>query len=150
MYPAKGFPGGVNGKESFNAGHARDAGLICGWGRSPGGGNGNPPQYSCLGNPMYRGAYGLIKGWTQLKDWAHVPYNVHPMLGRDKISPAATEEPRLGQRGCLLAQGLPALLLRGFTWTHVTLSSPPFPTLPQKEGEHRPEGNLLGQIGQTP
>jgi len=41
---------------SANAGDARDAGLIPGWGRSPGGGNGNPLQYSCLGNFMGRGA----------------------------------------------------------------------------------------------
>ena len=54
------------------------------------------------------------------------------MLGRDKISPAATEEPILEQRGCLLVQGLTAVLLSGLTWTHVTLSRPPFPTLPQK------------------
>ena len=32
-------------------------GSIPGWGRSPGGGNGNPLQYSCLGNPMDRGAW---------------------------------------------------------------------------------------------
>ena len=32
--------------------NARDTALICGSGRSPGGGNGNPLQYSCLGNPM--------------------------------------------------------------------------------------------------
>ena len=38
-----------------NAGDARDAGLIPGWGRSPGGGHGNPLQYSCLENPMDRG-----------------------------------------------------------------------------------------------
>ena len=36
--------------------NARDPGLILGWGRSPGEGNGNPPQYSCLENPMDRGA----------------------------------------------------------------------------------------------
>ena len=36
---------------------ARDAGLIPGVGRSPGGGHGNPPQYSCLENPMDRGAW---------------------------------------------------------------------------------------------
>ena len=40
-------------------------------GRSPGGGNGNPLQYSCLGNPMDRGAWwatvqGVTKSWTQL------------------------------------------------------------------------------------
>ena len=34
-----------------------DPGLIPGWGRSPGEGNGNPLQYSCLGNPMDRGAW---------------------------------------------------------------------------------------------
>ena len=36
--------------------HAEDTGLIPGSGRSPGGGNGNPIQYSCLENPMDRGA----------------------------------------------------------------------------------------------
>ena len=39
-----------------NAGDIRDVGLIPGSGRSPGGGHGNPPQYSCLENPMDRGA----------------------------------------------------------------------------------------------
>ena len=34
-----------------NAGDIRDSSLIPGWGRSPGGGNGNPLQYSCLENP---------------------------------------------------------------------------------------------------
>ena len=36
--------------------NARDTGLIPGLGRSPGKGNGNPLQYSCLGNPIDRGA----------------------------------------------------------------------------------------------
>ena len=40
-----------------NAGDVRDVGLIPGSGRSPGGGHGNPLQYSCLGNPMDRGAW---------------------------------------------------------------------------------------------
>ena len=39
-----------------NAGDARDVGLIPGSGRFPGGGHGNPLQYSCLENPMDRGA----------------------------------------------------------------------------------------------
>ena len=44
------FPGGSDGKASvYNEG---DPGLIPGWGRSPGEGNGNPLQYSCLENPM--------------------------------------------------------------------------------------------------
>ena len=42
-----------------NAGDTRDTGLIPGLGRSPGGGHGNPLQYSCLENPMDRGAWQL-------------------------------------------------------------------------------------------
>ena len=40
--------------------NAGDVGLILGSGRSPGEGNGNPLQYSCLGNPMDRGAWWAI------------------------------------------------------------------------------------------
>ena len=40
-----------------NAGDVRDKGSISGLGRSPGGGHGNPLQYSCLENPMDRGAW---------------------------------------------------------------------------------------------
>ena len=46
-----GFPGGSEVKAS--ASDAGDPGLIPGSGRSPGEGNGNPSQYSCLENPMY-------------------------------------------------------------------------------------------------
>ena len=48
-----GFPGGSVSKES--ACNAGDQGSIPGLGRFPGEGNGNPLQYSCLGNPMNRG-----------------------------------------------------------------------------------------------
>ena len=55
-----GFPGGAAVKNLFaNAGDSGDAGSIPGSERSPGGGNGNPPQYSCLGNPMRREPSGL-------------------------------------------------------------------------------------------
>ena len=51
------FPQWLSGKESaWNAGAAGDAGLIPGPGRSPGGEHGNQLQYSCLENPMGRGA----------------------------------------------------------------------------------------------
>ena len=57
-----------------NAGYATagDTGLIPGSGRTPEG-NGNPLQYSCLGNPMDRGAWKavvcwVIKSWTQVSD----------------------------------------------------------------------------------
>ena len=53
-----GFPFGSVGKESTcNAGDAGDVGLIAGLCRSPGRGHGNPHQYSCLENPMDRGAW---------------------------------------------------------------------------------------------
>ena len=55
MYCIMGFPAVSDGKES--ACNAGDVGLIPGLGRSPGEGNGNPFQYSCLENPMDRGAW---------------------------------------------------------------------------------------------
>ena len=67
-----GFPGGSEDKAS--ACNAGDPGLIPGLGRSPGEGNGNPLQYSCLENPMDRGArrstvHGVAKSWTRLSDF---------------------------------------------------------------------------------
>ena len=54
-YSLEGFPSGSDGKASvYNAG---DPGSILGSGRFPGGGNGNPFQYSCLENPMDGGAW---------------------------------------------------------------------------------------------
>ena len=55
-----------------NAGDIRDTGLILGLGRSPGGGHGNPLQYSCLRNPMDRRtwqatAHGVAKNQTRPK-----------------------------------------------------------------------------------
>ena len=43
-----------------NAGDVRDTSLIPGSGRFPGEGNGNPFQYTCLENPMFRGAWWVI------------------------------------------------------------------------------------------
>ena len=60
-----GFPGGSDSKVS--ACNVGDTGLIPVSGRFPGEGNGNPLQYSCLGNPMDRGratVHGVTKGWT--------------------------------------------------------------------------------------
>ena len=72
VFPLQGFPGGSDGKESTcNAG---DLGSIPGLGRSPGEGNGSPLQYSCLENPVDRGAwratvYGVPKSHTRLSDF---------------------------------------------------------------------------------
>ena len=49
-----------------NASDEKDVGLIPGLGRSPGGGNGNPLQYSCLGNLMDRGdRQAIVHGVTK-------------------------------------------------------------------------------------
>ena len=66
-----GFPGGSGRKGS--ACSVEYLGLISGLGKSPGEGNGNPLQYSCLENPMDRGTgrvtvHGVAKSWTQLSD----------------------------------------------------------------------------------
>ena len=57
MNICKDFPGGSHGKESACNVRYLDQNLIPGLGRSPGGGHGYPMQYSCLENPMDRGAW---------------------------------------------------------------------------------------------
>ena len=47
-----------------SAGGVRDKSSIPGLGRSPGGGHGNPLQYSCLGNPIDRGAWWSTVHWV--------------------------------------------------------------------------------------
>ena len=89
------FPGGSDGKES--ACNVGDLGSIPGLGRSPGAGNCNPLQSSCLGSPMDRGAWratvhGVAKNLTQLSDYHFhftftlveicVPTEFHPMKWR--------------------------------------------------------------------
>ena len=62
-----GFSGGSDGKQS--ACNAGGPGLISGLGRSPGEGNGNPLQYSCLENPMDRVAWwATVHGVTKELD----------------------------------------------------------------------------------
>ena len=82
-----GFPGGTVVKYlSANGVDARDADLIPGSGRSPGGGNGNPLQYSCLENPMDSGAW-----WATV----HRPHRV----GHDEACVLAFSPPQLHVKG---------------------------------------------------
>ena len=71
-YWDKGLPWWLRGKN--HPAKAGDVGLVSGSGRSPGEGNGNPLQNSCLGNLMDRGSwqaivYGVAKGQTRLSEW---------------------------------------------------------------------------------
>ena len=82
-----------------NARDARNEGLIPGQGRSPGIGNGNPLQYSCLENPMDRGAWwaiihGATESWMQLST-AHSTarlkiYLIHSSIITNEIIPLQT------------------------------------------------------------
>ena len=78
-----GFPGGAVVKNlPVNVEAAGDTGSIPQSGRSPGGGNGNPFQYSCLENPMYVGACwatvpGVTKSQTQLSTHTHTHTHTH-------------------------------------------------------------------------
>ena len=73
------IPCGSEGKAS--ACNAGDLGSIPGWRRSPGEGNGNPLQYSCLENPMdgeawWATAYGVAKSRTRLSDFSLIPLQI--------------------------------------------------------------------------
>ena len=64
-----------------NAGDTRDVGSIPGSGRSPGVGNGNPLQYSCLENPMDRGAWrATVHGVTESGTTEHTGTWAYPEL----------------------------------------------------------------------
>ena len=100
------FPGGSDGIES--ACNVGDLSSIPGSGRSPGGGHGNPHQYSCLENPMDRGArwatvHGVAKSRTRLNDLACTQFRV----------------------GCGLTLGRPAV--KGFWLSRRSHTLPGFP-----------------------
>ena len=65
-----------------NAGDIRYLGSIPGLGRSPGGGHGNPLQYSCLENPMDRGAYRVTIHGVRESDTTEVTQHAHRVHGR--------------------------------------------------------------------
>ena len=60
-----------------NAGDARDSGLTPGLGRSPGEGNGNPLQHSCLENPMDRGTWRATVHGVAESDTTDVTWNAY-------------------------------------------------------------------------
>ena len=78
MSPQSILPGGSDSKASAH--NVGDLGSIPGLGRSPGEGNGNPLQYSCLENSIDGGAWwatvhGVAKSWTQLSDFTSLQSN---------------------------------------------------------------------------
>ena len=99
LYRPWGFPGSsADKKAACNAGNL---GSLPGLGRSPGEGHDNPLQYSCLENPMDRGAWratvhGVAKGQTQLNTHIHI----HTPSPRDvSILPGGEEENKTKDSG---------------------------------------------------
>ena len=84
IHTLRGFPSGASGKEpTFKAGDTRDAGSNPGLGRSPGGGHGNPVQYSCLDNSMDRGSWWATVHGSHMRvrvghDWRDLTW-MHPL-----------------------------------------------------------------------
>ena len=77
-----GFPGGPVVKNPPAS--AGDADSIPGSGRSPGVGNGNPLQYSCLGNPMDRGAWWATVPWGYKDSGTTERLSTHTQSSDDK------------------------------------------------------------------
>ena len=116
----KGFPGGSHGKES--ACNAEDLGSIPGLGRSPGEGNRNPLQYSCLENSMDRGAW-----WATVHGLAPLSSNspsLHDRLDGELEGMCKGES----QGGCLV-------LLHGTLTQHITSpqTAAPLPVFSMKQ-----------------
>ena len=136
--PEQGFPGGSDGKES--ACNVGDPGSIPVWRRSPGEGNGNPLQYSCLENSMDTRAWWFIFRLSQRvgQDWAanthtrtHTHTHTHTHTAQNNLQakervevrkePAARLDPKGAKEGCgsqtqqSIAQ-FHSQLLRGLPW----------------------------------
>ena len=119
-----GFPGGSVGKQS--ACNVGDLGSISGLGRSPGEGNGNPLQYSCLEKSMDRGAMasGLYSPWSRKRvghDWK---INTSLSLFNNTVEPVPSPG-HVSSPSPLSDMGAPASAWRGFrlTWRPVGPSS---------------------------
>ena len=100
------FPGGSDGKVSaYNAG---DPGSIPGSGRSPGEGNGNPLQYSCLENPMGGGAWWAAVhevAESDMTEWLH--FHVHSTMRALRRSSSSVIR---------LALGIQARIVNSLSW----------------------------------
>ena len=97
------FPGGLMVKNL--PANAKDVGSIPGLERSPGGGNGNPLQYSCLENSKSREAWWaavhrVAKSQTWLSDWACTHdgwFNIYPEYIKNSYSPVMKKNPQMTQ-----------------------------------------------------
>ena len=98
-----GFPGGLAVKNPCaNARDMGNAGRIPQLGRSPGVGNGNPLQNSCLENSMDRGAWLQFMGSVDTTEHTHQTY----MYGSSNLSSAAIEKPPMNSDGLISVRNI--------------------------------------------
>ena len=110
------WKGGAGGKEpSANTGDAGDEGSVLGAGRSPGGGLGTPLQYSCLGNPVDRGAWQIL--WTEER--GRLQSMGSQRVGHDWV-PEHARTDSLGYPGLPSCCLLPCLIASGRSWFWLT------------------------------
>ena len=83
-----------------DSGDAADPGLIPGWGRSPGGGNGNPLWHSCLENPMDRAWRAIVRGVTE-SDMSSTTRNAAAFCSRAKRLWITNMSPQVLKKGPL-------------------------------------------------
>ena len=118
-----------------NAGDTRDASSILGSARPPGEGNDNPLWYSCLENPMGRGAWratvhGVAESWTWLHDWAHTTPLKFEHLHKSPRDLAKAQMLTEQVGGRPSSQGTPVLLSKDCTWSSDNLD--------QRSGNYSP------------
>ena len=111
-----------------NAGDRRDSGLIPGLGRSLGGGHGDPLQYSCLENPMGRGAWQAVihrvaKTWTWLKELSTHAWQRWTLCSDHRLSALVWLKPWALNRNAEESQ-------RHSHWARVPWAPPTPPTQP--------------------
>ena len=149
IYAHEGFPGGSPGKES--ACNAGDLGSTPGLGRSPGEGHGNLLQYSCLENPIGRGAtaHRVTKSQTQLK-WVCMHIYTHEHIGALQVAQLMkNDEVRHREAWHAAVRGVAKSRTRLGNWTTTTKTyhkldhGSPFCRLPVDSGEQYKEcGNV--------
>ena len=130
------------GKESsHNIGDVRDTGSIPMLGRSPGGGHGNPLQYSCLENPRDRGAWrATVHRVTQ--SWTRLSEDTHPETAETETARSRHSRQALGLQWLRTSRhrGLEAPPGLDTEWRpHVQLPASPPPGIPP-DTSWEPEG----------
>ena len=123
-----------------NAGDVKDQGSIPGSGRSPGGGHGNPFQYSCLGNPMDRGTWWYGVDDKKVKERKRL---IFPALCRGPIKPLTQDlllsrSHQMPSRGGLRSPGR-KVSTTGF---HTPESQPEKKTERERERDKKRPGDL--------